>query len=876
MTARELFARLRTLEVRLSLEGGRVRVSAPPGVLTENIQREIRTHKEAIRNLLELAVGAGNERGILSSITLAQRGEGVALSFAQQRLWFLAQMEGVSEAYHISFGLRLKGELDRVALRRVLERVVARHEALRTTFASVEGEPVQRITSVEDTCFHLREHDLREHEEAQVALDRLIVEEARASFDLGRGPLIRGRLIRLGEDEHALLITMHHIVSDGWSMGIFAHELSALYGAFVLGEDDPLEELRVQYADYAVWQRKWMEGELLREQAEYWKSTLAGAPGLLELPTDKVRPGEKDYAGAFTGVELDGKLTAGLREWSRRHGTTMYMRLLAGWAALLGRLSGQQDVVIGTAAANRGRKEIEGLIGFFVNTLALRLDVSGSPTVGELLEQAKAQAIAAQQHQDIPFEQVVEVVRPVRSLGHSPVFQVMFAWATASEGRLKLAGLEIEALEMAPHGVAKFDLTLALQEAGERIVGGVEYATSLYERTTVERYLGYFRKLLEGMVADELQAVDRIPILSVEERHQLLHEWNDTEAEYPRDKCVHELFEEQVKRTPEAVAVVFEDANLTYGELNRRANQLAHYLRGLGVKPDERVGICVERGLEMVVGLLAILKAGGAYVPLDPAYPVERLRYMLEDSAPVVLLTQGHLQELLGGIRESLPVLDLTDANPPWNQQPETDLDRAAMGLTPEHLAYVIYTSGSTGEPKGVMVEHRGLRNTLVYAWKRFAVCDQDVMVAVASSAFDISLLELVTPWLAGACSVILSRMEILDVELLVNRLKGVTILHTVPSLMRQVIGVLKREEAEYPANLRSLLIGGDMVAADLLGEMREVFPDCGIRVLYGPTEATIICAQREIGTYGGSMSPIGRPIANARIYILDGQGEPV
>src|SRR5882724_3642167 len=722
----------------------------------------------------------------LPPITVAERGERLPLSFAQQRLWFLAQIEGVSEAYHIPFGVRLKGRLDQSVLRQALNRIVARHEALRTTFVALEGQPVQRIASVEDSGFHLVEHDLRNESDMQGDLDQLTVGEARASFDLERGPLIRGRLIRLGEDEHALLITMHHIVSDGWSMGIFAHELSALYGAFVLGEDDPLEELRVQYADYAVWQRKWMEGELLREQAEYWKSTLAGAPGLLELPTDKVRPGEKDYAGAFTGVELDGKLTAGLRELSRRHGTTMYMTLLAGWAALLGRLSGQQDVVIGTAAANRGRKEIEGLIGFFVNTLALRLDVSGSPTVGELLEQAKAQAIAAQQHQDIPFEQVVEVVRPVRSLGHSPVFQVMFAWATASEGRLKLAGLEIEALEMAPHGVAKFDLTLALQEAGERIVGGVEYATSLYERTTVERYLGYFRKLLEGMVADELQAVDRIPILSVEERYQLLHEWNDTEAEYPRDKCVHELFEEQVKRTPEAVAVVYEDEQLSYRELNARANRLGHYLRNLGVKPDERVGICVERGLEMVVGLLAILKAGGAYVPLDPGYPRERLRCMLEDAEVGLLLTQKRVVEHLPqGCGARIFILDQE-----WDQVAARSDRNVGVTLRPDNLAYVIYTSGSTATPKGVGISHKALSNHMQWMRKEFRFGAGDRILQKTPFTFDASMWEFYGPLLSGGQLVMLKPRGHRDAAELGKKIVevGITVVQMVPALMQAVV----------------------------------------------------------------------------------------
>ena len=631
-------------------------------------------------------LAAGVWRALHSRSTAAdnawERSGRVPLSFAQQRLWFLAQMEGVSEAYHIPVGLRLSGELDGAALRRALDRIVARHEALRTVFVLADGEPVQRIEAAEESRFHLVEHDLRQHSDAPGELERLIAQEAGASFDLERGPLIRGRLIRQAGNEHVLLITMHHIVSDGWSMGVLIRELSTLYGAFVHGEADPLKALSLQYADYAVWQRKWMGGEVLQEQAEYWKAALGGAPELLELPGDHARPAQQNYAGAFAGLVLDEELTTGLKELSKRHGTTLFMTLLAGWAALLGRLSGQQDVVIGTPVANRGRVEIEGLIGFFVNTLALRLDLSGSPAVGELLERVKAQTLTAQEHQDIPFEQVVEIVRPVRSLAHSPVFQVMFAWQNVSEGTLVLPGLEVKPLQSAPHVVAKFDLTLSLQEAGKSIGGGLEYATSLFEPSTVERYLEYFRTLLEGMAADDNRAIDRLPLLTEKERHQVLYGWNATAVEYPSGECIHELFEAQAGRTPEATAVVFEQESLSYAELNGRANRLAHYLRELGVKPDARVAICVERGFEMIVGLLGVLKAGGAYVPLDPGYPEERLRYMLEDSKPVVLLTQGGPsgRGCLQQMSERSSAGDRSDVatGRPGDNQPESNPDRAS------------------------------------------------------------------------------------------------------------------------------------------------------------------------------------------------------
>jgi len=592
--------------------------------------------------LLKLAKSLRVERNTvaLPPIVAVERREPPPLSFAQQRLWFLSQqMEEVSRAYHVFYGWKFTGQLDRAALRQALDRIIARHEGLRTTFVEIEGEPRQRITAAADSCFHLVEHDLSEHADSQAELDQLVKEEASNSFDLAAGPLIRGRLIRLSQDEHALLITMHHIVSDGWSRGILMKELSALYGAFTRGESDPLPELEIQYADYAVWQRQWMEGEVLRQQADYWQRQLTGAPALLELPADHARPAQQDFTGGRVNVELDEELTRGLKELSKRHGVTLYMTMLAAWATLLARLSRQGEVVIGTPVANRGQIETEGLIGFFVNMLAIRIDVSQSVSVGELLRQVKERVLTAQRYQDIPFEQVVEVVQPVRSLAYTPLFQTSFSWQTAtSEGGVSFPQLKLQALPSTTHKIAKLDISLSLFNRDDRIAGRIEYATALFEESTVERYLGYLRTLLQAMVADSTQAMESLPLLTAPEREQVLYEWNATAGEYARDKCVQELFEEQVAQTPDAVAVRYEEQVLSYAALNRHANQLAHYLRTLGVGPDQRVALCVERGVEMMVGLLGVLKAGGAYVPLDPAYPQERLQYMVQQSAPTVLL----------------------------------------------------------------------------------------------------------------------------------------------------------------------------------------------------------------------------------------------
>ena len=782
-------------------------------------------------------------------------------------------MEGGSQAYHIPWRVQLKGKLDRLALHRALDRIVARHEVLRTVFVSIDGDPRQWIHSTDESRFHLVEHDLHEQTDAQEELDRVMEQEAGASFDLESGPMIRGRLIRLAEEEHALLITMHHIVSDGWSMEVLVRELSALYEAFARGEEDPLPELEVQYADYAVWQRQWMEGEILRQQGEYWERTLSGAPTLLELPTDHPRPAEHEYAGGWVRVELDEELSRGLKELSKKHGTTLYMTLLAGWGALLARLSGQEEVVIGTPVANRGRVEIEGLIGFFVNMLALRLDVSGSPSVGEMLERVKEQTLAAQQHQDIPFEQVVEVVHPVRSLSHSPIFQVMFAWQNAPEGVLELPRLEIEKLE-STQMMAKFDLSLSLEEAGERIVGGLKYATALYEQATVERYAEYFRRILKELVANPESCIRELSLLSEAERNELLVEWNATTAEYPRDRCVHELFEEQVEKTPDAVAVVYEDTALSYGELNRRANQLAHYLRELGVGPDQRVAICLERSLEMIVGVIAVLKAGGAYVPLDPAYPAERLQHMLEDSIPAVLLTQKHLQGQFDLISESLRIVDLTVAEPQWSSRPDTNGDRVNIGVDPEHLAYLIYTSGTTGLSKGVMIYHRSVVN-LFYGLKSSVYSRSKaggVRVSVNGSlSFDTSVKQIIQ-LLDGHTLEIIPETIRRDSEAMLGMVeeRKIDVFDCTPSQLHLLLEAgLGGENIESP---RVVLVGGEAIEKSTW----ERLASSQIRFInvYGPTECTVDASLCEVRA--GEEPSLGRPIANTAVYVLDEDLNPV
>jgi amino acid adenylation domain-containing protein len=814
--------------------------------------------------------------------------ERLPLSFAQQRLWFLATMEGASEAYHIPIGLRLKGALNRVVLRQALDQIVRRHEVLRTRFIAVDGNPVQCITPASESRFHIVEHDLQGHSNPKRTTEYLAQSEAEEAFNLETGPLIRGRLIRYSENEHTLLITVHHIIADEWSAGIFLDELSRLYQAFIREEQDPLPELVVQYADYASWERHWIEGEIGKQQAEYWIATLKDAPALLELPTDYGRLSRQDYQGAFEGLALSEELTSNLKALSRRQGTTLYMTVLAGWVALLARLSGQPELVVGTPVANREQAEIESLIGFFVNTLALRMDLSGSPSVTELLRRVKNVVIGAQRSQNLPFEQVVEMVSSTRSLAHSPLFQSMVAWQKESDAKLTLPGIEVTVLESIPHRTAKFDLTLLIGEKGRSASGGIEFATALFEAATIRRFAGYFSRLLESMTRDAAQAVDCLPLLSQEERRQVVFGWNHTAKDFPHEKYVHELFEDHVAKTPEAVAVEYNGQRLTYRELNRRSNQIGHYLRKLGVGPDARVGICMERCPEMIVGLLAILKAGGAYVPLDPAYPAERLGFMAENSKPKVLLTQPHLRGIFHDLK-AMPVVELHNADL-WNGEPETNLDRTWQAFAPERLVYVIYTSGSTGRPKGVAMPTAAAVNLL--CWQ----IDQSKVVSAgpqrtlqfAALGFDVSFQETFSTLCSGGVLVLVEEAKKHNATALAQfvidqQIQRIFIPYVGLKILTEGLvdleAILDNEGNRFDCKLQEVIVAGEQLHID--SRTREVFGrlnGCVIQNHYGPTETHVVtsyCLGPRSEEWQ-AMPPIGQPIYNAQIYILDKYWEPV
>ncbi|MCF5332595.1 amino acid adenylation domain-containing protein, partial [Pseudomonas syringae] len=814
-------------------------------------------------------VVAQAQNNTLPQIVQTSREARLPLSFAQQRLWFLAQMEGASAAYHIPAGLRIVGALDEAALQRALNRIVARHEVLRTTFVQTGDQAVELCIHTEETGCPLRKYDLTTRADSSSELARLMNEEAIGRFDLQQGPLIRGSLVRLSDADHVLLLTMHHIVSDGWSMGVLTRELGALYASGCQAEADPLPQLSIQYADYAVWQRGWLSGAVLHKQSTYWQTALLDAPALLMLPSDRVRPAQQDYTGDAVPVVLDATLSHELKALSRRHGTTLFMTLLAGWATVLSRLSGQDEVVIGSPVANRMSAEVEGLIGFFVNTLALRVNVSDEPTVETLLSRVKACTLAAYEHQDLPFEQVVELLKPVRSLSHSPLFQAMLSWQNTPPAELALAGLELTLLDSVAR-TTKYDVSLDLAEVEGRIVGSLEYATALFDRETAQRYVTYLERVLRAMVENERQVVGAIELLGETERRQVLVEFNATQQAWQQDLLVHQLFEQQAQQQPQALALVCGDERVTYADLNERSNQVADVLLSLGIAPDDRVAICVERSVEMVVGLLGILKAGGAYVPLDPGYPPERLHYMLEDSAPMAVLVQRTTRDLLGAL--TMPVLDLQSVN----RAAEARHDRVLPTVTPQHLAYVIYTSGSTGQPKGVMIEHRAIVNRLLWAQDQYRLSREDRVLQKTPFGFDVSVWEFFLPLLAGAQLVIARPGGHQDPEYLAGLIadSGVTILHFVPSMLQSF---LNQAGPLACSTLRQVFCSGEALPYSLQKHFEQRFAHVQLHNLYGPTEAAVdVTYWHCVPDLHAGIVPIGRPVANTLMYLLDPHMQPV
>ncbi|WP_338861871.1 amino acid adenylation domain-containing protein (plasmid) [Mycetohabitans rhizoxinica] len=821
-----------------------------------------------------LSAQCTSDSSVSSAITPVSRDGALPLSFAQQRLWFLAQLDGASDAYHIPLALRVRGPLNRGAWQQALNALLARHEALRSVFVNLDGQPQAQLLSAE-TGVPMTWHNLRGVPDADTQLARLSARKTQAPFDLARGPLMRACGIQLADDEYVMLLVQHHIVSDGWSIGVMVRELNALYRAACDGQADPLPPLAIQYPDYAAWQRQWLLGERLQAQSDYWRTTLADAPVMLELPTDRPRPAQQSFAGAQVPIRIDAQTTGALKRVSQAHGATLFMTVLAAWSAVLARLSGQDDLVIGTPSANRNHYQIEPLIGFFVNTLALRVDLSGEPSVTQLLERVRRTTLDAQAYQDLPFEQVVEIVQPPRRLEHTPLFQVMFAWQDSEIAAWNLPGLIVQPMELV-YDVAKFDLELGLYEAGEEIVGSLGYATALFDRVTIERHVGYLQAMLQAIAADDQCPVNRVELLAPAERTLLLETWNATQRDYPAHLCVHLLFEAQVERTPQATALVYKDQTFSYTELNAQANRLAHQLIELGVKPDARVALCAQRSPETVVGMLATLKAGGAYVPLDTTYPPERLAYMVTDSAPAVLLSVGTppaavTQSLGAGV----PVLDLHADAAQWAHQSAHNLDACKLSLNAQHLAYVIYTSGSTGQPKGVMVTHHSLVNLVTAMVRSLGLTAQDRMLQCSSLSFDASIGEMFVTLTQGATLVLRTDAWLAGAQSFWALCQANRV--SVTDLPTQFWTQLVQEKIPLPNSVRVVMISGDALSASARDAW---FAGDGHRPrllnVYGPTETTVTATVYEVTDDESSWRTIGRPIDNTRLYILDAYQQPV
>nr|WP_282707237.1 non-ribosomal peptide synthetase [Pseudomonas syringae] len=803
-----------------------------------------------------LAAGAGQGNDAPRFIK-ADRTQPLGLSYAQQRQWFLWQLDPQNTAYIIPAALRLRGSLDIAALEHSFSALIARHETLRTTFRQQGEQALQIIHPPRALILSV------ESLPSGQTLEACVQQEMQRPFDLEQGPLLRVRLLNLNTDEHVLILTQHHIVSDGWSMPIMVDELVRLYEGYSQGREVSLTALDLQYADYALWQRTWMEAGEQARQLDYWKQQLGDQQPILELPADYPRPVVQSHAGARLAVELEPALIDGLKQVARQQGVTLFMLLLASFQSLLHRHSGQSDIRVGVPIANRNRAETEGLIGFFVNTQVLRAEFDVHTTFNELLQQVKYTALQAQAHQELPFEQLVEALQPQRSLSHSPLFQVMFNHQSQASADVRaLPGLQVEAL-LPDSYPAQFDLTLNTAEHDGGLSAGLTYATALFDPSTIERMAGHWLALLQAICANAAQRIAEVPMLDVAERQQILHDWNATAADFPNEACLHSLIEAQVRATPDAPALVFATEQLSYVQLNARANQLAHRLRESGVGPDVLVGICVERSLELVIGLLAIIKAGGAYVPLDPDYPEDRLAYMMQDSGIGLLLTQTALLARLPVQVQSLCL----DQDGDWLEGYST---ANPVNLShPLNLAYVIYTSGSTGKPKGAGNSHRALVNRLHWMQKAYKIDGSDTVLQKTPFSFDVSVWEFFWPLMTGARLAVALPGDHRDPERLVQTIREhqVTTLHFVPSMLQ---AFMTHPQVESCDTLRRVVCSGEALPAELAAQVIKRLPQAGLYNLYGPTEAAIDVTHWTCSADDILSVPIGQPIDNLKTHILD------
>jgi amino acid adenylation domain-containing protein len=860
-----LMLRLQNMGCRIWAEDDKLRIRTSKNALTAELKQEIQNNKVDILAFLK---AAKTQAVSTSEIPALSADSPKLLSFAQQRLWLLAQLQGSSATYNMPIALQLNGKLNIDALRSSLAYLLNRHESLRMYFPTVAGEPQIALLNLDEIKV-LTVQDCREEAGEKFLqsskIQDLIDAHAQEPLDLNTGPLFKTKLLQLDQKKSVLVINMHHIISDGWSMGVFLRELWQVYTAYSQDKTPNLAPLPIQYSDYAAWQRQWLQGEILEKQINYWKNQLGDASPLLELPTDYPRPAQQSYRGDRYIYCFTPELTTAVNAFSQQQGVSLYMTLLATLSILLSRYSRQNDLCIGSPIANRTHSQTEGLIGFFVNTLVMRQQINPEQSFIEFLQQTRQTCLNAYAHQDIPFDVLVEKLRPERSMSYNPLFQVMFTLENNASPDLDLSGLDTELLGV-KGAIAKFDLTLMVTESDNQFNCTWEYATDLFERVTIQRMAEHFEVLLKGIIDHPHQSINTLPVITATELLQL-QRWNQTQTDYPQDKTFVDLFAEQVAKNPHNIALVFESENLTYQQLNEKAEQLADYLiENYQIQPDTLIGISVERSLEMIIGVLGILKAGGAYVPIDPNYPPERIKFMLEDSRISVLLTQSFVVHKLplDSLENPVKVVYL-DAE--LDKYPSPIVNCQLSTVNYNNLAYVIYTSGSTGKPKGVMIEHRGLVNLILAVDEILQIQPQSRVLQFANFSFDASIWEIAPTLSAGACLYLTQKENLLPSQELIDFLTEHKITHlTIPP---SVLSLLP--QATLP-DLQILITAGEVCSKELVNRWakgRSFFNG------YGPTESTV-CASLALCQPHDKKTLIGKPLSNLHIYILDAHNQPL
>ncbi|MGF1938041.1 MAG: non-ribosomal peptide synthetase [Nostoc sp. ChiQUE02] len=806
------------------------------------------------------------------TIPKRQQFNNITLSFSQQRLWFIDQLYRGSSFYNIPIAFHIKGQLNITALQQSLNEILRRHEIWRTYFTVINGEPVQKISprSSWDLPIINLEHLSGKNWEAEVK--QLVAESATKPFNLAKELLVRANLLRLSEVEHILLVTMHHIITDGWSCGVFLRELSTLYAAFSTNQPSPLPELPIQYADFAIWQRDRIQGEFLATKLNYWRQQLSGELPVLQLPTDRPRPSVTTFAGAKQYFTFSTVLTNALKQLSQREDATLFMSLLAAFNILLYRYTDQKDIVIGSPIANRNRAELEGMLGLFVNTLVLRNNLSGNPTFCELLHQVREVTLNAYAHQDLPFEMLVEELQPERDLSRNPLYEVMFVLQNTPMSVQEVSGLTLRALDF-DSGTSQLDIFLSMFESPEGLTGCLEYNTDIFDSTTITQFINNYQTLLQNIVANPEQRICQLPLLTASEQEQLLFKFNQTHADY-QDTPLHQLFEQQVELTPDSLALISESEKVTYRQLNQKVNQLAHYLQKQGVTKETLVALCLERTVDMVVGILAILKAGGAYIPLDPSYPVERLNFMLSDSQASVLISHQEILEKLSLFSAKTVCLDI-HKDQIAQESPENLINISKA----DNLAYIIYTSGSTGTPKGVLGTHRGTVNGLHWLWKTYPFTPGEVCCQKTAISFVDSVWEIFAPLLKGIPTLIISNATVLDPQLFIEALAHykVTRIILVPSLLRLLLDNYSHLTNKL-SQVKLWITSGEALSVKLAKNFRELVPFAKLINLYGSSEVSANATYYDTSLLSDQANsvPIGRPIDNTQVYVLNHDLQPI